>query len=165
MKDGLRDLGVRDNWTCHLCGGDVPKKHKDVSRPLHASTDHVIPAVFGGTRQTKALAHTWCNSARHHLPLHLATHRRALFAEGLALAVVVYNDGKKLPKSHPKRQALIKIGLAIREGMADLNKPDGSTTRPRKIITGGEIPAFRPVFRPNEIVPPERALPAMLPAT
>jgi len=61
----LREVAVRDNWICHLCGGVVPNRESRC-RPLDPTIDHLIPLSAGGQHvpENVALAHFICNSRR-----------------------------------------------------------------------------------------------------
>ena len=61
----LFELGERDGWRCHLCGGKVPNRdHKN--RVLDPEIDHLVPVSAGGshTWDNVALAHRRCNYER-----------------------------------------------------------------------------------------------------
>jgi hypothetical protein len=52
----------RDDWTCGICGGDVPPDAR-FPDPLSASLDHVVPLSKGGahTRANTRCSHLICN--------------------------------------------------------------------------------------------------------
>lgn len=56
------EVMARDNWTCHLCGDRIPKRHK-FPHPMSASIDHVIPLAAGGMHSYSNVkaAHLGCN--------------------------------------------------------------------------------------------------------
>ena len=64
----LETVFVRDNWTCHVCGGAVDPALKDRD-PLMASLDHIIPLSAGGPHSYEncATAHFKCNASRGNL--------------------------------------------------------------------------------------------------
>lgn len=61
----LRDVAVRDGWTCHLCGGDVPQRQFNFE-PDDPTMDHLLPRSHGGYHELEnvRLAHFYCNSKR-----------------------------------------------------------------------------------------------------
>lgn len=57
-----RDIFIRDNWTCHLCGDPIdPTLGRN--DPLGATVDHVLALANGGTddQSNVAAAHRVCN--------------------------------------------------------------------------------------------------------
>lgn len=62
----LPEIAGRDDWTCHLCGGDVSRENW--------SLDHLVPISKGGdhTRENVKLAHMVCNARRGNRDLELA---------------------------------------------------------------------------------------------
>ncbi len=60
----LRSLAERDNWVCHICGEQVPKRFGNYGRA--PSIDHVYPLTKGGldVEENRRLAHKACNSAK-----------------------------------------------------------------------------------------------------
>lgn len=52
----------RDGWSCHLCGGAIPKDAA-VPHDLAATLDHIIPLARGGLHDPSnvAAAHFICN--------------------------------------------------------------------------------------------------------
>lgn len=68
VEDVSRDeILNRDEWTCHLCGEQIPKTltwpHK-----LYPTLDHVTPLSIGGKHESGNVkaAHFICNSAKSH---------------------------------------------------------------------------------------------------
>jgi hypothetical protein len=61
-----RVVGERDDWVCHLCGGEVLKKAGTAYEPFGATVDHLIPIAKDGTHTwgNVALAHRRCNVVR-----------------------------------------------------------------------------------------------------
>lgn len=61
----LRDIAVRDGWSCGLCGGRVLRT-KQVPHPRAATLDHIVPLARGGdhVRRNVQLAHFRCNSEK-----------------------------------------------------------------------------------------------------
>lgn len=61
-----RTLGVRDAWTCHLCGRKVKQSAGVDGVPRGATVDHLIPISDGGSHvwANVALAHRDCNMKR-----------------------------------------------------------------------------------------------------
>ena len=59
-------VGERDDWVCHLCGGEVLKKAGTAYEPFGATVDHLIPIAKDGTHTwgNVALAHRRCNVVR-----------------------------------------------------------------------------------------------------
>lgn len=61
----LAEIGDRDGWRCHLCGGKVNPR---VQGPggLAPSVDHLVPLSAGGSddRANVAVAHADCNARR-----------------------------------------------------------------------------------------------------
>lgn len=55
----------RDQWTCHLCGGQTSRAY-DSFDPLSPTLDHLVPKSLGGGHRPDnlALAHALCNSIR-----------------------------------------------------------------------------------------------------
>lgn len=79
----LIEVGVRDEWVCHLCGGRTvapgePGYHPH--DPEAATCDHLLPRSRGGLRTMANLmiAHRDCNIRRGVTPVEEA--RRALAA-------------------------------------------------------------------------------------
>lgn len=62
----VRDLGIRDNWRCHICGKKVPEREYK-ARDLDPTIDHLLPVSYGGshTLANTALAHNRCNWQRN----------------------------------------------------------------------------------------------------
>lgn len=62
---GMAQLARRDNWTCHLCGGQV-NHGKFSGHQLDATIDHLVPVSKGGRHvwSNVKLAHFICNSRR-----------------------------------------------------------------------------------------------------
>lgn len=60
------DIGERDGWKCHLCGGTVQQVAGTASNPLGATVDHLVPIAAGGehVRSNVAVAHRVCNLKR-----------------------------------------------------------------------------------------------------
>lgn len=52
------EIAVRDEWACHICGGEVTRETWSI--------DHLIPLSLGGphTRTNVKLAHHRCNASR-----------------------------------------------------------------------------------------------------
>ncbi len=70
----LRDVFIRDNWTCYLCGDVIPVESRDRTGshtgkydPLAPTADHIIPATAGGphTMSNLKTAHNTCNRRKH----------------------------------------------------------------------------------------------------
>jgi len=61
-----RVVGERDDWVCHLCGGEVLKKAGTAYEPFGATVDHLIPIAKDGTHTwgNVSLAHRRCNVVR-----------------------------------------------------------------------------------------------------
>lgn len=61
-----RELGIRDSWVCHICGGKVRQVPGGAKSPLGATVDHLIPIAGGGEHRwhNVALAHRKCNTSR-----------------------------------------------------------------------------------------------------
>jgi hypothetical protein len=61
----LTDVGERDGWCCHLCGGRVDRRISG-TKPRGPSIDHLIPIAAGGddSMVNVALAHRVCNTGR-----------------------------------------------------------------------------------------------------
>ena len=81
-----RDVFLRDNWMCHLCGDPVPEQSRNAtgtnlggkSDPMRPAIDHVIPLSKGGghTMANCKTAHGRCNSKKwnnHALPTETAS--------------------------------------------------------------------------------------------
>jgi hypothetical protein len=62
---GIKTIGKRDGWRCHICGKRVDPKLK-APHPLSASRDHLIPVSAHGehSKVNMRLAHFRCNSVR-----------------------------------------------------------------------------------------------------
>ncbi len=62
---GVAQLGRRDNWRCHLCGGHVPNRPYQ-ARDNDPTIDHLVPVSAGGAHvwSNVALAHNKCNWER-----------------------------------------------------------------------------------------------------
>jgi 5-methylcytosine-specific restriction endonuclease McrA len=60
-----REIFIRDNWRCHLCGKKIdpqlPRRHPD-----GATIDHLVPLSDGGADAPSnvASAHMRCNKAK-----------------------------------------------------------------------------------------------------
>lgn len=65
IKGGVvTNVFSRDNWTCHLCGGEIPRLPPSEScNPLYGEIDHVTPRRHGGTDDPENLraSHRACN--------------------------------------------------------------------------------------------------------
>lgn len=61
-----RDLGERDGWKCHLCGGAVKQVAGVADEPMGATVDHLTPIADEGEHRWSnvALAHRVCNIRR-----------------------------------------------------------------------------------------------------
>lgn len=59
------EILARDEWTCHLCGDDIPRGVA-VPDPLAATLDHIVPLARGGLHDPSnlAAAHFVCNSRK-----------------------------------------------------------------------------------------------------
>jgi 5-methylcytosine-specific restriction endonuclease McrA len=62
----LKELGERDNWHCHICGGHVRPELMGKERNGAPTRDHIIPQARGGanTPDNLRLAHRVCNQRR-----------------------------------------------------------------------------------------------------
>jgi len=62
------EVAERDNWVCHLCGGDIDRRRHEQGNLNYwgASADHVVPLSKGGTHDLSNLkaAHLICNIRR-----------------------------------------------------------------------------------------------------
>lgn len=61
-----QDIYERDNWRCHVCGGQIDPKLTDRSR-LSPTLDHLVAVSQGGsdTADNVRAAHKGCNSRRY----------------------------------------------------------------------------------------------------
>lgn len=66
----IREVGDRDQWTCHLCRGSVDDSLSGL-HPDGPTIDHLVPLSAGGddTPLNVALAHRSCNVKRGVRPL------------------------------------------------------------------------------------------------
>lgn len=60
-----RDVFIRDNWTCHICGLPV-ERDKKYPYPTAPVLDHIKPLVKGGehSMDNTACAHSRCNTVK-----------------------------------------------------------------------------------------------------
>ena len=66
------EVFARDNWTCHLCGREIPRDAKwpDI---LSGQVDHIVPPARGGD-------HSWANVAAAHFGCNAGKRDRLLVA-------------------------------------------------------------------------------------
>jgi len=60
----------RDNYRCHICGGDIDRNPRDYTEPNAGVADHLKPVAHGGTNEPHNLraAHVKCNQQRGDKP-------------------------------------------------------------------------------------------------
>lgn len=64
---------LRDNDTCHLCGGWINPNHK-YPHPMSGTADHITPISKGGHNLGDlAAAHWICNTKRGNKPIQRGT--------------------------------------------------------------------------------------------